>query len=337
VKKSAGGLKMADLNFKMISFNRRNAVRSESIDPAAFKEMQSDGLIHWIEVPNLGDRESIEEILKSAGIHHLIIEDILNPGQMVKMDIYDDCLFIVLKMLGYNRGETNITTEHVSIVLRDNQVISFEEQGGLIFEGVRDRIEQGRDNIRDLGPDYLCYELVNTVVDNYFSVVDELGDVIDSIEEELISKPDKNTLAAIYFVKRKLMFLRKSVYPLRELIGSLFRSGSKLIGADVKIYFHDVYDHLIQIVDSIETYQDILSNMLDTYLSSISNRTNDTMKILTIFSTIFIPLTFLAGIYGMNFKNIPELSMRYGYLIFWIASAAIAAVMLMFFHRKKWF
>lgn len=325
---------MENFNFKMISYDQYKVEMSGSPNIDVLKNGKG---VHWVDVPNLGDKDGIQALCGAEGIHRLIIEDIFNTNQMVKMDNYDDCLFIVLKMLDLNRGESNIKTEHISIVLRGHCVYSFQENDGDHFARVREKIEAGRDNIRNLDAGYLCYELVDAIVDQYFEIIEELEDVIDVLEEELIEKPDKGTLSQIYFVKRKLMYLRKSVFPLREVIGNLFSSSTGLIDSETKIYFHDVFDHLIQIVDSIETYQDILSNMLDTYLSSVSNRTNDTMKILTIFSTIFIPLTFLAGIYGMNFKNIPELSWNDGYVLFWVISIIIAGIMLLFFHHKKWF
>jgi magnesium transporter len=321
-------------NYPCISYNQNGLKQISTFDP---QELENNN-INWIDVNNLNDSHNIEQLCSSFGIHRLITEDILNTNQMVKLDNYDDCLFIVLKMIDYDMTTTNITTEHVSIFLRGNTVISFQQNNSRDnFSRIKEKISEGRDNILKLGSEYLCYELINAVVDNYFNVIDQLGDVTDDIEEELIANPAKNTLQRIYFVKRELMYLRKSVYPLRELIGSLTNSKSSQLTEDIRIYLHDVYDHLIQIVDSIETYQDILSNMLDTYLSSISNKTNDTMKILTIISTIFIPLTFIAGIYGMNFKNIPELQFSYGYPLFWVISIIIASVMLMFFHKKKWF
>lgn len=325
---------MDKLNFNMISYDKNKYEISESTNISALKNNEG---VHWVDISNLNDRDGIKKLCEAGNIHRLVIEDILNTNQMVKMDNYDDCLFIVLKMLDFNRGESSIITEHISIVLHNNCVYSFQENDGDLFARVREKIETGRDNIRNLDAGYLCYELIDAIVDNYFNTIEDLEEVIDLTEEELITKPDKKTLSKIYFVKSKLMYLRKSVYPLREVIGRLFNSSTKLVDSDTKIYFHDVYDHLIQIVDSIETYQDILSNMLDTYLSSVSNRTNDTMKILTIFSTIFIPLTFLAGIYGMNFKSIPELSLSYGYALFWVVSIIIAGVMLLFFHHKRWF
>ena len=318
-------------------FYNEGSVSEEFLTEEKLPASAVDGDVNWIDISGLEHRDTIVQTGRRFGVHHLIIEDILNTAQMVKMDNYDDCLFFVLKMLDYNKEDNSITSEHVSIVLKGNAILSFQENGRDIFERVRGKIKSSRDNIRKRGADYLCYELVNTIVDNYFTVIDELGDLTDEIEEELISKPEKSTLQRIYFVKRRLMYLRKSAFPLRELVGSLCGAEAGQISGDTRIYFHDVYDHLIQIVDSIETYQDILSNMLDIYLSSISNRTNETMKVLTIISTIFIPLTFLAGIYGMNFKDIPELSFRYGYLMFWVLSLIIVLCMILFFHKKKWF
>jgi magnesium transporter len=323
------------INFPAISYDRDGVREDKSVDENFFATGQN--AVRWVDVGTLADTEGIRLICGNLGIHRLIAEDILNPKQMVKMDCYDDCLFLVLKMLRYNPENLSIESEHVAIILKDGCVASFQENGGDIFAGVRANIREERGSIRRFGADYLCYALIDTVVDNYFNIIDELGDATDALEEEIINSPEKDTLKRIYFVKRELMYLRKSVYPLRELIGSLTDTTSDVIGRDVRIYLHDVYDHLIQIVDSVETYQDILSNMLDTYLSSVSNKTNDTMKILTIFSTIFIPLTFLAGIYGMNFENIPELHFRYGYLLFWLISAIVAGCMVMFFHKKKWF
>jgi magnesium transporter len=325
-----------DLKGKILTYNK-DEIKKDSELNVDFFETRDMNKIYWVDILELKNTEGILQMCKNVGIHHLISSDILNKNQIVKIDNYDDCIFIVLKLLAYDSTEENINAEHISILIKDNCVFTFQESGRDLFAPVREKILTGRENIRKLGVDYLCYELLDTVVDNYFNVIDMLGDEVDSIEEELIAKPEKSTLQRIYIIKRKLMVMRKSTYPLRELLGGLFSTDSGIVGGDVKIYFHAIYDHLIQIVDSIETYQDILSNMMDIYLSSISNKTNDTMKILTIFSSIFIPLTFLAGVYGMNFKNLPELDFRFGYTAFWGISIVIAVIMLMFFHRKKWF
>lgn len=324
------------LRFPCVTYNRDEVNFAETVDDDFFGPESGEPFVRWADVRNLDDVGGIKSLCRALGLHGLITEDILTPRQMVKMDCYDDCLFLVLKQLSYS-ADGGLKTEHVAVVLKDGCVASFEQGGGDIFANVREGIREGRGGIRRFGADYLCYALIDTVVDNYFGIIDELGDATDALEEEIIGSPGRDTLKRIYFVKRELMYLRKSVYPLRELIGKLSDTSSAVVGEGVRIYLHDVYDHLIQIVDSVETYQDILSNMLDTYLSSISNKTNDTMKILTIFSTIFIPLTFLAGIYGMNFPDIPELHLKFGYLMFWVVSLLIAGAMILFFHKKKWF
>lgn len=323
------------IKFPSITYNKDCVNENAAVDEEFFN--RDSNSVSWVDIQSLSDQDGIRQLCKGLGIHNLIVEDVLSPRQMVKMDCYDDCLFLVIKMLRLNGGSHSLESEHVSIILKNGSVASFQENDADIFSRVRTAIREKRGGIRHFGADYLCYSLIDTIVDDYFDLIDKLGDITDALEEEIITAPGKDTLKHIYFVKRQLMQLRKSVYPLRELIGGLTDTASSVISNDVRIYLHDVYDHLIQIVDSVETYQDILSNMLDTYLSSVSNKTNDTMKILTIFSTIFIPLTFLAGIYGMNFENIPELHIKYGYLLFWLVSLAIAGFMILFFHKKKWF
>lgn len=328
---------MDGFHYRMISYGTDGRVEYVNDAPFDYGELGNDGRVHWVDISDLGGREGIENMVESCGVHRLIIEDILNPNEMVKMDNYDDCLFLVMKLLDYNAGDTRIGTGQLCVILRGNILFSIHGGGRDIFSAVRSRLCRDSDIPRRFGSDYLCYELVDSVVDSYFDVMDELGDAVDNLEEALIERPDSTTLEQIYFVKRKLMSLRKSVYPLREHIGTLCGDGSGQISSGVGIYFRDVYDHLVQISDTMATYQDILSNMLDTYLSSVSNRTNETMKVLTIISTIFIPLSFLAGVYGMNFKYIPELNFQHGYLIFWIVSLIIAVLMMLFFRKKKWF
>ncbi len=329
----------ADRNFEaslpIISYNQDKYNDSHTLDQV-LNENDPD-MIYWIDFKSIAQNDQIERICNRIGLHHLMIEDILNPNQNVKMDPYDDCLFLVLKKIEFNKDDLSIDTEHVSIVLKGNLVLSFQESGTDIFAGIKTDLQNGKKSIRKYGPDFLGYEMIDVIVDNYFTVLDYVGDTTDDTEEELIANPSKKTLQQIYFIKRELMYLRKSVFPLRELIGQLTRCQTQMINENTIVYLRDVYDHLIQIVDTIETYQDIMSNMLDTYLSSIGNRTNEIMKILAIMSTIFIPLTFLAGIYGMNFRNIPELNFQYGYLMFWGIAIAITLAMIAFFHKKKWF
>lgn len=325
-----------DNNLTVMTYSKTDFSEQTAFDPAKLSGT-GDGTVTWVDVDQLGDTEGLVALAKSVGLHHLVIEDILNSNQMVKLDTYDDYLFVTLKMLRYNAGDATIVTEPISIVLKGNLLLSFQENVGDIFLPLKNKIRIGRERIRSQGVDYLFYELIDLIVDNYFEVIDNLGDVTDEVEEELMSNPSKSTLQRIYYIKRELMYLRKSVYPLRELIGHLSKVESRFISDGLIIYLRDVYDHLVQIVETVGNYQDIMSNMLDTYLSSISNKTNDIMKFLTIFSTIFIPLTFLAGVYGMNFRFFPELGFKYGYPIFWGVVVLVTLGLLFMFRRKKWF
>ncbi|MHC4596042.1 MAG: magnesium/cobalt transporter CorA [Planctomycetota bacterium] len=269
-------------------------------------------------------------------LHPLILEDILNTGQRPKFEDFEKYIFVVLKMLSYNDANQAVEVEQVSLVLGANFVISIQERAGDVFQQVRDRIRGSKGRIRKMGADYLGYALIDAIVDNYFTILEKLGQEIESAEEEVVAEPTENTLQQIHSLKREMISLRKSVWPLRELISGLQRSESDLIKESTGIYLKDVYDHTIQIIDTIESFRDMVSGMLDIYLSSLSNKMNAVMKVLTIIATLFIPLTFVAGIYGMNFKNMPELEWRWGYAAALLVMAVIAAIMLIHFRRKKW-
>jgi magnesium transporter len=229
-----------------------------------------------------------------------------------------------------------VRSEQVSLILGPNFVISFEEDEGDVFDAVRERIRAGKGRIRKLGPDYLAYSLLDAVVDNYFIVLEKLGEDVEDVEEELIRSPDRETVHEIHALKREMIYLRKSVWPLREVISGLERTESELIKDSTGIFLRDVYDHTIQVIDTVETYRDMLSGMLDIYLSSLSNRMNEVMKVLTIIATIFIPLTFIAGVYGMNFKFMPELEWRWGYFVVLGVMAVIGVLMVILFKRRRW-
>ena len=260
----------------------------------------------------------------------------MNTGQRPKMEDFGDYLFIVLKMLHYDKEEDETKTEQVSLILSSNYVISFQESEGDVFDPIRERIRSDRGRIRKMGVDYLAYSLIDAIVDNYFMVLEKIGEKIEDIEDELVRNPTPEVLHTIHRLKRELIFLRKSVWPLREVISRLERWESPLIDKSIDIYLRDVYDHTIQVIDALETFRDMLSGMLDIYLSSLSNRMNEVMKVLTIIATIFIPLTFIAGIYGMNFKYMPELDSPWGYPLVYIVMLAVSAVMLVYFRRKRW-
>ena len=292
--------------------------------------------VTWINIDGLHNTEIIEKLGREFELHPLILEDILNTGQRPKFEDVDNYVFTVLNMLSYDEPNQTTQAEQVSLVLGANFVISFQESIGDVFEQIRDRIRNSKGRIRKMGSDYLTYALLDAIVDNYFLILEKFGEKIEYMEEGLVSEPTEKTLQQIHAIKREMVFLRKSVWPLRELINSLVRSESKLIKESTGIYLRDVYDHTIQVIDTVETFRDMVSGMLDIYLSSISNRMNAVMKVLTIIATIFIPLTFVAGIYGMNFKYMPELDCKWGYPIVLIVMAVAGGAMLIYFKRKKW-
>jgi len=292
--------------------------------------------VTWINVDGLHDVSVIETIGKHFGIHPLIQEDILHTGQRPKMEDADSYILVILKMLRYDDNADKAQTEQISIILGDNFVISFQEAEGDVFEPLRGRIRGGKGRIRGMGANYLAYAILDSVVDHYFVVLEKWGERIETLEEALTTNPKPETLQAMHNLKQEIIFLRKSVWPLREVIGGLERVASPLVSDGIAPYLRDLYDHTIQVIDSVETYQDILSGMTDLYLSSVSNRMNEVMKVLTIFASIFIPLTFIAGIYGMNFDFMPELKIWWAYPALWGVMIAVAAGLLLFFKRKKW-
>jgi magnesium transporter len=301
---------------------------------APFKDKPT---VTWINIDGIHDVELIEKTGQLFNLHPLLLEDILNTDQRPKMEDYDNYVFIVIKMIFNGDARKEIKTEQVSLVLGRNYVISFQEIDGGVFEYIRDRIRNNKGRIRKLGADYLLYSLIDVIIDNYFVVLENLGETIDVLEEELIMNTKPGTLGFLHKLKSEMIFLRRSVWPLRELIGSLERAESLLIQKSTRIYLRDVYDHTIQVIDSVETFREMLSGMLDIYLSSISNKTNEIMKVLTMIATIFIPLTFIVGLYGMNFKSMPGLESRWGYPLVLILMAMIVVFMLNYFRKKKWF
>ena len=290
----------------------------------------------WINVDGIHNVKIVETLGREYDLHPLVLEDILNTGQRPKFEDLENYAFVVLKMLSYSDEKQAVEAEQVSIVFGANFVISFQERVGDVFEPVRERIRNGKGKVRKMGPDYLCYALMDAVVDNYFAILEKLGEKIESMEEEVVADPNERTLAKIHSMKREMITLRKSIWPLRELVSAMDRSESALIKESTGVYLRDVYDHTIQIIDTVESFRDMVSGMLDIYLSSISNKMNAVMKVLTIIATIFIPLTFLAGIYGMNFKYMPEIEWPWSYAVFWVVVATVAAAMVVYFRRKKW-
>ena len=292
--------------------------------------------VTWLNVSGIHDLSIIEGFGKAFDIHPLVLEDIVHTGQRPKMEDLGDYLFIVLKMLEPAKTAGDFDAEQVSLILGPNFVISFQEREGDVFDSIRDRIKKGKGRIRKAGSDYLAYTLLDTIVDNYFIILEDVGERIETMQEEVLANPDPSILKVIQDTKRNMFFLRKSVWPLRETISNMERGESPLIGDSVGPYLRDVYDHTIQVIDTVETFRDTISGTLDIYLSSLSNKMNEVMKVLTIIATIFIPLTFIAGLYGMNFKFMPELEWKWSYLVIWIVFLVVGALMLIGFRRKKW-
>jgi len=290
----------------------------------------------WINIDGIHDIPVMAHIGRHFGLHPLTLEDVLNTTQRPKAEAFDDYLFVVMKMLHYDTEKDRISSEQISLILGKTFLITFQEDLGDVFTPVRERIRKGKGRIRTGGCDYLAYALIDAIVDNYFVILEKVGQRLETLEEKVDENPDAGMLEEIHAIRRELIYLRKQVWPLREIIAHLQKDGTPFVGEAVGPFLRDVYDHTIQTIDTIESFRDILSGMQDLYLSIISNRMNEVMKVLTIIATIFIPITFVVGIYGMNFTHMPELTWRWGYLLVWMIILAIAVGMLVFFRRKKW-
>ncbi len=298
-----------------------------------FKETDTNS---WINLIGIHDTALLEQFGKNFGIHPLALEDILNTQHRPKIEEFDDYILIILKMLFFNDEGQTIETEQVSLAFGQNYLLSFQEIEGDVFDRVRDRIKRSNGRIRQRGPDYLAYTLLDSIVDSYFHILEKIGDKLILLEEDLLNDTDRTTLAQIHHYKRELMTIRKAVWPLREVVDQLHKNESPLVSEDTTVFLRDLYDHTIQILDTVESFRDTISGLQDLYMSSVSNRMNEIMKVLTLVASIFIPLTFIAGIYGMNFEYIPELKWRWGYFAAWGVMISCIIGMLIFFRRKKW-
>lgn len=293
--------------------------------------------ITWINITGIHDTDLIDSIGERFGLHPLTCEDIVNTDQRPKLEEFPGYMFLVLKMMTYHEGRRDIDVEHVSLLLGKGWVLSFQERPGDVFDPVRERLRSSVGRIRKHGADYLTYALMDMVVDNYFVAIEGIGEYIETIDEEIMADPSPSHMNEIHRLKRCMLTLRKAVWPLREEIGSMEKNQSELIAEDTGTFLRNLYDHTIQVIDMVETHRDLLAGMHDTYLTRVSNRMNDIMKVLTIIATIFIPLTFIAGVYGMNFRHMPELSEPWAYPAVLLLMLLVAALMVWFFKRKKWF
>ncbi|MEF8879989.1 MAG: magnesium/cobalt transporter CorA, partial [Candidatus Thermoplasmatota archaeon] len=334
-EKKTEEVKITVIDYDKESFEEKTVKKPEEC--TQFKDKESNT---WINIDGLHNIEIIEKIGEIFDMHPLILEDIVNTGQRPKIEDFENYTFLLIKMLYVEEEE--IKAEQVSIIVGKNFVISFQEKPGDVFNSIRERIKKAKGRIRKMGSGYLTYTLIDAVVDNYFIILEKIGERIEDTEEEVVGDPIPKTLQNIHNFKQELIFLRKSIWPLREVISGLQRSESKFFQKNISIYVRDVYDHTIQVIDTLETYRDIVSGMIDIYLSSVSNKMNEVMKVLTIFAAIFIPLTFIAGIYGMNFNpdispfNMPELNWYLGYPAALIVMLAVGLALVYYFRRKEW-
>jgi magnesium transporter len=331
------GEKKADrVKFTVMDYDRDNFTENEYDGVDECLTYADKETVTWVNVNGLHDTEVIHKIGEHFGIHSLVLEDILDTEKRPELDDYVDFIFIILKMVLLDRETGRIDADQVSLLLCRNTVISFQEGEEDVFETIRERIRTGKGRIRKAGADYLIYTLADAIVDEYYVVLEAIGELIEEIEDELLEDPGEETLRDIYGLRREIVLLRKYTFPLRELVHKFQISESPLIEQDTKLYIRDLYDHSLQIMDTTESYRDMLSGMLETYLSLSSNRMNEVMKVLTVMASIFIPLTFIAGIYGMNFEYMPEIHHHLGYPGVILLMFVIAMVMVYFFRRKNW-
>jgi magnesium transporter len=324
---------------KVFVYDEEHMLEQDVATIADALALRRKGAVAWINVNGLWDTRIIEDVGRELDVHALVLEDILHVSQRPKCEDYGDYLFFVAPMLALEAGESGVPTlssEQVSFILAPDLLITFQEREGDVFETVRNRIRHGKGHVRRMKPDYLLYVLLDAIVDTYFMILERIGEESENLEEALVESAPENTVHGIHRMKRMMVALRRSIWPLREAISCLDRGEAKMVSKRSRVYFRDLYDHTIQVMDIVESLRDIVSGMLDIYLSAMSNRMNNVMKVLTIIATIFIPLTFIAGVYGMNFEYMPELHYRWAYPATLGLMLAVSLVMLAFFRRKRW-
>jgi len=331
-----GEKKTEETVITVMAYNEETFSTERVDDAVVCRERLSDERLLWINVDGIHDLELLGSFGQHFGIHPLVLEDVCNTDQRPKIEDHGEYLYIVLKMVDYDEKQKAIDMEQVSLILMPRCVITFQEKPGDVFEPVRNRLRGGKGRIRKAGPDYLAYALLDSVVDRYFLLLEKLGDEVEALEEKILADPGSETVRELHGLKREMIFLRRAAWPMREIVARLERGGSELVDSETEIYLRDLYDHSVQVIDSIETLRDLLSGLLDIYLSSVSNRMNEVMKVLTIIATIFIPLTFIAGVYGMNFSYMPELEIPWAYPAVWVVMILLALGMVVFFRKRKW-
>lgn len=328
------GEQSGPVKMTLIEFNEQEFFEREFFDLSQCLQHMRADMVKWINVEGVHDLQLIENMGKIFDLHPLTLEDIVHIEQRPKFEDYDHYLLTVMKMIQYS---DHTESEQLSLVLLDNMVISFQEpQGGDAFDIIRERLRQGKGRVRKSSSDYLFYALMDAVVDWYFSAVEKIGDKIGDIEDEIMNDPRRESLIRLYNLKREIIYLRKQLWPVRDLISNMLRSDSRFLTQSTQVFLRDLLDHSTRIIDAVETYRDLLSGMMDIYLSTNSNKMNEVMKVLTVMSSVFIPVTFIAGVYGMNFEFMPELHSPHGYAIVWLVMISVMLGLLFYFRRKRW-
>jgi magnesium transporter len=320
---------------ELITYNRTMHEKVEGISAEALCARMKDDHVNWINLDGLYDQDTIDTLQTHFKLHSLLIEDVVSD-QRPKAEEFEEYFFFTMKML-YRIENTKIDYEQISFVLGKNYLITFQEKEGDLFEGFRDRIRLDQGRVRKKGADYLLYRLTDIIVDNYYNILDHIGDKIDEMEEEVYETPNNDAFNRIQTLKKELIYLRKALYPLRDALSKVVKGESEYIEETNLPFFSDVYDHVVHLIDSLDAYQDLTSNLLDIHMNAMNNKMNEVMKVLTVISTIFIPLTFIVGVYGMNFDYMPELAWKYGYPSIWAVMITVVFGMLGFFRYKKWF
>jgi len=329
-----GEVRNEPVKITLIEFNETEFFEDEYNNLEDCISHVKPNMVKWINVAGIHDTDIVEGIGKIYDIHPLTLEDIVHIDQRPKFEDYDHYVIAIMKMISYS---TQVDSEQLAIILLENTVISFQEpQGGDAFDIIRNRLRTAKGRVRKLGADYLAYALMDAVVDCYFTCIEKIGDKVEEIEEDIINNSDKKSLLELYHLKREMIYLRKQVWPLRDMINNMIRSETHLMNPSTDIYLRDLSDHVTRIIDTVETYRDLLSGIMDIYLSTNANKMNEVMKVLTIMSSIFIPVTFIAGVYGMNFDNMPELKTQNGYYFIWAVMISIIIGLLIYFKRRKW-
>jgi magnesium transporter len=334
--KYIGKTREAPVRLHIMNYNETDLAEKDLDSIEKSLPFELSPAVTWLNITGVHDEKIIDGMGEIFKIHPLVLEDIANTTQRPKVEEYDDYLFVILKMAYFNEDSDETILEQVSLIVGKDYVITLQEKEGDILDSLRERIRSNKGKIRKLGSDFLMYGIIDSIVDYYFTVLERIGEKMEDLEDQLLLSANQELLNKIYSIRQELVYLRKSIWPLREVVSMLQRDDYGLIGDNTQVYLRDVYDHTIQVVETLETFRETASGMLELYLSTVSNKMNEVMKVLTIFAAIFIPLTFLAGVYGMNFHYMPELSWKFSYPIWWIISVTLVVGMLFYFKKKKW-